>query len=151
MGIERRGRALEIRVAGDANGRKLAGYAATFNMPADIGGGFTETIHAGAFAASLRAKGDVVALVDHNPGQILARTRSGTLRLAGDMKALALELGVPDTSFGRDVLALAERGDLGGMSFGFRVVDDDWLPASAGTGFKRSRELRAVDRSRSRL
>jgi HK97 family phage prohead protease len=133
--VERRGRAIEIRVAGD---RKLAGYAAVFGQPADIAGAFTETIRAGAFRATLQAKGDVVALVDHNPAALLARTRSGTLRLSEDAKGLAFELDVPDTQLGRDTLSLASRGDLGGMSFGFRVVDEDWPD-------KRSRELRAVE------
>jgi HK97 family phage prohead protease len=44
---------------------------------------------------------------------------------------------VPDTQAGRDVLALAERNDLGGMSFGFTAKDDHV------TG--NSRELRIVD------
>src|SRR5690606_31412235 len=110
---ERRTLAVEIR----AKGRRLEGYAATFNNPADIGGRFVETIAPGAFATSLRAKGDILALVDHDPGRVLARTRSGTLRLAEDARGLAFDLDVPDTSAGRDVLALAERGDLGGMSF----------------------------------
>ncbi|KFB08843.1 HK97 family phage prohead protease [Nitratireductor basaltis] len=120
MKTERRALAMEIR----ANGRKLEGYAATFNNPADIGGIFMETIAPGAFAASLRARRDILALVDHDPGRVLARTRSGTLRLAEDTKGLAFSLDVPDTSAGRDVLALAERGDVGGMSFGFTAVDE---------------------------
>jgi len=53
----------------------------------------------------------------------LARTRSGTLRLAEDSHGLHFELDVPNTTAGHDVLALAERGDLGGMSFGFSVPD----------------------------
>jgi HK97 family phage prohead protease len=133
--IERRGQALEIRIA---NGRKLAGYAAIFGTPADIGGAFTETIRAGAFAVSLRAGGDVLALVDHDQTKLLGRTRSGSLRLSEDAKGLGFEVDVPDTQLGRDTLSLATRGDLGGMSFGFRVVDEDWPD-------KRTRELRAVD------
>lgn len=120
MKTERRGVVAEIR----AKGRKLEGYAATFGNPADIGGRFVETIAPGAFAATLRAKGDILALVDHDPSRVLARTRSGTLSLAEDGKGLAFTLDVPDTSHGRDVLALAERGDLGGMSFGFTAVDE---------------------------
>lgn len=120
MKTERRALPLEIR----AKGRKLEGYAATFANPATIGGRFVETIARGAFAATLRNRGDILALVDHDPGRVLARTRSGTLRLSEDEKGLAFSLDVPDTSHGRDVLALAERGDLGGMSFGFTAVDE---------------------------
>jgi HK97 family phage prohead protease len=132
--IERRATVTEIRAAG----RKLAGYAATFNTPAKIDGAFTETIRAGAFRASLAAKTDVLALVDHNPGLLLGRVASGTLRLAEDGKGLSFEIDVPPTTLGNDVLAMAERGDLGGMSFGFRVVEDHWPD-------KRTRELRAVE------
>lgn len=108
-----------------AEGRGLKGYAALFNVTADIGGMFTETIRPGAFAPSLDARADILALVDHNPGQVLARTRSGTLRLTQDAKGLAFDLDVPETQAGRDVLELARRGDLGGMSFGFSVIAED--------------------------
>lgn len=43
------------------------------------------------------------------------------MRLSEDTRGLTFSLDVPDTAAGRDVLALAERGDLGGMSFGFTV------------------------------
>lgn len=118
--LEKRGFALEIRT----KGRRLEGYAATFGTPAVIGGRFTETIAPGAFSGSLRSPSDVLALVDHDPGRVLARTRSGTLRLSEDSRGLAFDLDVPDTAAGRDVLALAERGDLGGMSFGFTALDE---------------------------
>lgn len=113
MEIERR-TSIELR----ASGRKLEGYAATFGNEARIGS-FTEIILPGAFRGSLG--GDIVALVDHDPSRLLARTKSGSLKLAEDSKGLAFEIQVPDTQTGRDVLALAERGDLGGMSFGFTV------------------------------
>jgi HK97 family phage prohead protease len=134
MEIERRAAAAEIRAAG----RKLVGYAATFGTEARIGD-FVETIAAGAFSASLADGRDTLALVDHDAGRLLARTRSGTLRLAEDARGLTFEIDTPETQVGRDVLALAERGDLGGMSFGFRVRRDGerWCG--------RRRELRAVD------
>jgi uncharacterized protein len=115
MTIEWRSAALEIR----AQGRKLEGYAATFNVRADIDGLFKETIKPGAFAKSLN--GDILALLDHDRSRLLARTASKTLRLAEDSHGLHFDLDVPDTSNGRDALALAERGDLGGASFGFTV------------------------------
>ncbi|MHA6645653.1 HK97 family phage prohead protease [Mesorhizobium sp. A623] len=111
----------------EAAGRKLSGYVATFNNEARIAD-FSETIAPGAFAASLATKGDILALADHDHKRVLARTKSGTLRLSEDATGLRFEIDVPDTSAGRDVLALAARGDLGGMSFGFLVPEggDEW-------------------------
>lgn len=120
--IERR-QATELR----AQARKLAGRVATYGVEARIGG-FREVIAPGAFSASLRAGRDILALADHDPARVLARTKSGTLRLAEDDRGLEFELDLPETTIGRDILALAERGDLGGMSFGFRVPKggDEW-------------------------
>ena len=57
---------------------------------------------------------------------MLARTKSGTLRLSEDSRGLAFDLDIPDTQAGRDILALAERGDIGGASFGFVATDEEW-------------------------
>lgn len=132
---ERRAATLEIR----AKGRRLEGYAAIFNSETRIGNRFQEVIKPGAFSASLSATSDILALVDHDPGRVLARTRSGTLRLSEDTRGLAFSFDAPDTTAGRDVLALAERGDLGGMSFGFSVRQggENWQGDR--------RELRALD------
>ena len=122
-GTERRG-GVEIRAAA---GRRLEGYAATFGTPARIADAFTETIRAGAFTASLANEGiDVLALVDHDPSRLLARRSSGSLRLAEDGRGLAFAIELPDTALARDILALAERGDIGGMSFGFIANRDEW-------------------------
>ena len=118
-----------------SNGRRLEGYAATFGSEAQLGT-FVETIEPGAFRSAL--SGDVLALLDHDASKVLGRTRSGTLRLTEDSRGLAFSLDVPDTAAGRDVLALADRGDLGGMSFGFTVPKD----GERWTGNRRS--LRAI-------
>lgn len=131
--IERRAVPMELRAAG----RRLEGYAATFGTEARIAD-FTETILPGAFRGSLSPSRDVLALVDHDPAKVLARTKSGSLRLVEDPRGLSFSIDLPDTQAGRDVLALAERGDLGGMSFGFTVPKDGerWQG--------RKRELRSV-------
>ncbi|TAN64426.1 MAG: HK97 family phage prohead protease [Magnetospirillum sp.] len=131
--IERRHLDFEVRAAG----RRLEGYAATFGTEARIAD-FTEVILPGAFRGFLSPSRDVLALVDHDPGKVLARARSGTLRLAEDPRGLSFSLDLPDTQAGRDVLALAERGDLGGMSFGFTVPKD----GERWTG--KRRELRSI-------
>lgn len=115
--MERRGLLMEVRAAG----RKLEGYAATFGTEARISD-FTEVILPGAFRGALAPSRDVLALVDHDPTKVLARTRSGSLRLSEDPRGLSFSLDLPETQAGRDVLALADRGDLGGMSFGFTVA-----------------------------
>jgi HK97 family phage prohead protease len=132
MSIERRAYPAELR----AKGRRLTGYAAVFGVETRIGD-FTESIIPGAFSTTLAARKDVLALVDHDAGRVLARTKSGTLRLSEDMTGLAFDLDVPDTSYGRDVLELVSRGDAGGMSFAFVPVDEKWIDDR--------RELRAVD------
>lgn len=124
----------EFRVA--SGPRKLEGYAATFGAEADLGS-FVETIEPGAFRASL--SGDILALHDHDPTRVLGRTRSKTLKLFEDSRGLGFELRLPDTAAGRDVLALAERDDLGGMSFGFLVPDGGEIRNG------RRRTLRTVD------
>lgn len=98
----------------------LAGYAAVFDQPTsrqrDYPG--TESIARGAFDGVLGD--DVLALVDHDPSKILGRSSSGTLRLSADDYGLRCEVDLPDTQLGRDVRVLVQRGDLNGMSFGFR-------------------------------
>ncbi|MFA7666372.1 MAG: HK97 family phage prohead protease [Burkholderiaceae bacterium] len=128
--IERRGAVSAVSAAG----RRLTGYAARFLVETRIGS-FREVIRPGAFADTLDR--DILALVDHDPSQLLGRTRSGTLRLEEDDYGLAFDLALPDTRAAADLLALAERGDLGGMSFGFVATDEDWNGDL--------REIRAVD------
>lgn len=127
MQIERRAEVAEVAEI-RAEGRTLFGHAAVFDHKTRIFD-FTESIAPGAFKRTLSAGKDVLALVDHNSGRILARTRSGHLRLSEDKRGLAFELDVPNTTLGNDVLELAQRGDLGGMSFGFgrtRAGQDRW-------------------------
>jgi uncharacterized protein len=130
---------IELRAIG---GRKLAGYALTFGTVAQItsmGRKFSERVMQGAFSASLKRNGDVPALVDHDASRLLARTGSGTLRLAEDTRGLQFELDLPDTNLGRDMQVMAERGDLAGMSIGFQV-------APGGEAWSDNlRELRAIE------
>lgn len=120
-------RRAELRLESRGNARRLVGYAALYGVVADIGP-FRERIASGAFAKSLSnlggEGGDILALLDHDPSRVLGRTRSKTLALEDDKKGLAFEIAVPETSAGRDALALAERGDLGGASIGFFVEEE---------------------------
>jgi hypothetical protein len=121
--IEKRAATQPLKV----EGKMIAGYAAVFNSPADIGGMWQEVIAPGAFTDTLRdANNDPLALYSHEVERLLGRRSAGTLRLNEDDKGLAIEIDLPDTSDGRDVAVLVERGDLKGMSFGFCVTHDEW-------------------------
>lgn len=123
---EKRSVALPVEHRADENGTvTLKGYAAVFGEMADIGGYFREVLAPGAFTKTLKTA-DVRAYFDHDRGRVLGRSSSGTLRLEEDRKGLAVEIDLPDTSDGRDVRTLVERGDVSGMSFGFIVLRQEW-------------------------
>lgn len=120
---------LEIRSTGHlrSNGKTLQGYAAIFNSEANLGS-FTEVIRNGAFAKSLGGGSNIRALYHHQGDALLGTTRGGSLKLKEDAHGLAFELALPDTTHGRDLAVLVDRGDVAGCSFGFRVADggDRW-------------------------
>lgn len=125
--VERRTAHGELRV--DQNHkRRLSGYAIVFDRLSVNLGGFRERIAPEAVDRTLTEAIDVRAFFDHNSGQVLGRLTAGTLRLSKDRRGLRIEIDTPDTSIGNDVLTSVERGDISGMSFGFRVMPDgdDW-------------------------
>ena len=97
-----------------------------FDKLSDDLGGFKERIAKGAFDRTLKDGADVRALVDHNPSLILGRNKSGTLKLKVDSKGLRTTIDLPDTTVGRDIKTTIDRGDVDGMSFGFRTQTDAW-------------------------
>lgn len=136
---------LEVRASQGmsmASPGRLAGHAAVFDSPADLGE-FVEVVRPGAFTRSLKAAGPIMALYDHERRSVLGRVAAGTLRLREDSAGLAFELDLPDTSIGRDLAVLVERGDISGCSFGFVTPagGDSW----STRGEKPMRELRSVD------
>ncbi len=134
MKIERRftpapaasGRAVSL--SGD--GRKVRGYGAVFNRLSENLGGFREVIEPGAFSAVLQD--DVRALWNHNASDILARTKSGTLKIGVDSVGLWYEFEAPDTTAGRDLLVSLKRGDVDQSSFGFIIAKDRWTEGRDG-------------------
>lgn len=113
---------VERRATGDTV--TVVGYAAVFNSTTDFGY-FREVIAPGAFTETLKTA-DVRAYFDHDRGRVLGRKSAGTLRLHEDSRGLAVEIDLPDTTDGRDVRTLIERGDVSGMSFGFIVRKQQW-------------------------
>lgn len=104
---------------------KLFGHAAIFNTYADLGC-WEERIMPGAFNDSIGTD-DIRALFNHDSAYVLARNKSGTLKLWEDERGLAFEIVPPDTQLIKDlVLAPIKRGDINQMSFGFQVLKETW-------------------------
>lgn len=114
----------EVRAEG--NDVTVSGHAAVFNQTTTIAGLFDERIEPGAFSETLARSDDVVFLVNHD-GLPLARTRSGTLRLAEDGIGLkidsTLDGGDPDVAA---IVPKMQRGDLDAMSFAFSADVVEW-------------------------
>lgn len=132
---------IEIRSADPEAGSPMqfSGYAAVFDSPSEPLP-FTETIRSGAFRRSLNSGREVRMFVNHNTDMVLGSTRSGTLSLVEDERGLRVQGDLPDTSYGRDLSVLMQRGDVHSMSFGFSIPrgGDAWSEDG------QSRELREV-------
>jgi uncharacterized protein len=111
----------------DSNKMTFTGYAAVFNSPSEPLP-FTEFIMPGAFKRSLKSRNEIKLFMNHNTDIVLGSTRAKTLRLSEDSKGLLAEAVLPDTTAGRDLSVLMQRGDVNSMSFGFSVPakGDKW-------------------------
>lgn len=123
----------------------ITGYASVFydGTPASeyvLWEGAAERILAGAFDRALAEGDDTRGLFNHDPSQLLGRTKSGTMRLSIDQHGLRYEIDAADTTVGRDVVTHLRRGDVTGSSFAFIVTDEQWKKE----GGKRIREIKGV-------
>lgn len=127
-GRERRALIEGLELRSDEGGdeqRTASGYAVLFNREANIYDLWVEKISPGAFTKSLQER-DVLAIHSHDSGRVVGRMRAGTLTLRQDEKGLAFENPLPDTTDGRDLAVQIGRGDIAGMSFGFRATKQEW-------------------------
>jgi len=111
----------ELRVENaEIEGMRFTGYAAVFNSDSEPLP-FIETISPGAFKKSLRSRNEIKMFMNHNMDYVLGSTRSKTLRIKEDDKGLLVSAILPNTTVGRDLSVLMQRGDVHAMSFGFSV------------------------------
>lgn len=105
-------------------GRTIHGYAAVYDSPWSDSliedTGYIEKVAHGAFRKALGNAGNVPLLWQHDNDAMLATTRNRSLRLKDDAKGLYFEADLPNTTLGNDVLEQIRRGDVWGMSYGFR-------------------------------
>lgn len=127
---------LQVRAA-DSGGPGFTGHAAVFNSRTAIGNpltwGFYEEIAAGAFTKTI-SEGDARMLVDHDTRMVVSRVSAGSLRLAQDQVGLAVDADLDtELSYVSDLVVNLRNKNITGMSFGFRVVKDDWESVTVET------------------
>lgn len=153
--IERRAFALrdvEIRAEANEDGSiGMTGYAAVFNSRSVVmwdwwEGSFVEEVEPGAFSKTIK-DGDVRLLINHDPNLLLARSRSGTLKLAEDDVGLKVDADMAPTSYAQDLSVSMRRGDMSQMSFAFRTIRDSWAETEDGMPLRRLEEVALLDTS----
>lgn len=110
-------------ISADEKGNTITGRAIAYNKMSNelrtmSGDTFFEVILPTATKQSI-ANNDILAFKEHNPEMLLGRKSAGTLSLEQRNDGLYVKINVPNTSYGRDTMESAKRGDLKGFSFGF--------------------------------
>lgn len=118
---------VELRESDDGV-RTVSGYAVkwdTLSQKLGYWRRFREKFTKGAFSNSL-TNFDQRALWSHDTNQVLGRTKNGTLRLTEDEIGLRFEIDLPNSPMGDNAYESIKRGDVDGVSFGFRQKVEEW-------------------------
>lgn len=124
---------------------QFVGHAAVFDTRTAIGNpltwGFYEEVARGAFTKTL-GEGDARFLVDHDTSKPISRVSAGTLRLAEDRVGLAVDSDLNTAkSYVADLVENLRDSTVTGMSFGFRVIQDDWRTETVSTSDGQTAEV----------
>ena len=115
----------ELQIETRASGREaIRGLAIPYHRLSLDLGGFRERILPGAFDKILnrqRGRGEILSYYNHNSDMLLGRESAGTLEIIAEDRGISYLVEPPDTSAGRDVLALVRSRNLRGSSFAFTV------------------------------
>ena len=143
--IERRYVNTDVAIRSKADGgHVIDGYAAKFNKLSQNLGGFVEQIAPGAFTKTIQ-EADIRALFNHEPGQVLGRNKSGTLRVSEDGTGLYYEIDLPNTTLANDLRESMLRGDVNQSSFGFSTVSDEWGLTEQDIPLRTLKEVKLYD------
>lgn len=111
----------------------ISGYFSVFNSPYEMWKDVTEMISPGAFSNTLGD--DIRCLVDHDTKVVLGRTKAGTLKLKQDKKGLWGEVKInPNDQEAVNVYERVKRGDIDQCSFGFDILDEEFVSDGSDGG-----------------
>ena len=128
----------DIRAQALPADRRLSGlgqlliHFAVFNSDYEIWPGATEQVAPDAFNNCLSL--DVRALCDHMTNLVLGRTSAGTLELRVDEKGLWGKIKINEQdSDAMNLYARVQRGDVSQCSFGFDILDEEYIDNRDGS------------------
>ncbi len=118
-------RNIELRLAGE-DSNLIEGQAVVYNSWSRDLGGFTEIIKSGAISQELVDSSDVVANINHDNNQMVARWNrgKGTLRLELREDGLWFSFEAPPTERGKELLWNIRNNNLFECSFAFALPTD---------------------------
>lgn len=122
----------------------VEGYASIFDSRSGNLGGFVEKVRNSAFNKTVK-EADVRALWNHDPQYVLGRSSAKTLEISVDNKGLYYRALLPNTSYGKDLAELLERGDVRESSFTFFKIQDDWAINENGDAERSLIEVGLID------
>ena len=106
----------------------IEGYGIVFNtrsveMRTKSGQRFVEEIKPSA-VEGIEGR-DIIGLANHDFGQVLGRTKSGTMTISVDERGVKYSIKIPNTPTGNDIREYIKRGDITGSSFSFSEAQDE--------------------------
>jgi HK97 family phage prohead protease len=128
---------VEVRsVVVEGDKRTIGGYAIKYNQQSQPirdrwGDKFIEEFASGAFDETLTTRNQK-SLWNHNMDFPLGSVKAGTLRLYSDATGLGFDNDLPSNTWGNDAYESINRGDVDGVSFGFRCLEDKWSKVTVG-------------------
>ena len=109
----------------------IGGYFVVFNSWTELWDGYYEQVSPKAFESIDLT--DIRALINHNDGLVLGRTKSNTLTLRVDDKGLYGEIKVnPNDQDAVNLYERVKRGDVDQCSFGFQITEEEWEDTDEG-------------------
>lgn len=119
-------RNIEMRAAEDENSRMIEGVAVVFDSWSRDLGGFKEIIRSSAISEDLVNSSDVIANINHDDNQMVARWKrgKGTLNLELKEDGLHFSFEAPRTSRGDELLWNIRHGNLDECSFAFTLPNN---------------------------
>lgn len=131
-----------LSVSGLVNG---AGSVSEILTNPKNGRKFRETISPGVFTNAIRSADRIDFLSQHDKSMILSTTDNNSLSLQETDKGLEMRADIAPTSWGNDTYQLIKNGIIKGMSFGMRVLSDNWSTSADGIPMRTINGVKLVE------